>query len=135
MWTEEFRGRKKNAPISDEMMRHAEQGRFEAIVVWKLDRFARSVRHLHNALHELQGWDVDLISLKDQFDLSTPIGKLIFTLFAMIAEFERDIITERIQAGLRHARAKGHKPGPKIDPKRGPCRMTLWREQQRQKSA
>lgn len=124
-------GAKERRPQLDEMMRHAEQGRFEAIVVWKLDRFARSTRHLHNALHELNGWGVSLVSKMDHFDLATPIGKLLFTLFAMIAEFERDIITERIRAGLKHARAKGHRPGRKIDPIKGPSKTTLWREQQR----
>jgi DNA invertase Pin-like site-specific DNA recombinase len=120
-------GAKEKRPKLDEMMRHAEQGRFEAVGVWKLDRFARSVRHLHNAVHQLQGWDVALISFKDNFDLSTAMGKAMFTVIAMVAELERDIIAERIKAGLRHARAKGHIPGRKIDPKKGPSRTTLWR--------
>lgn len=128
-------GAKEKRPKLDELMRHAEQGRFEAIVVWKLDRFARSVRHLHNAAHELKGWNVALISYKDNFDLSTPMGKAMFTIMAMVAELERDLTTERIHAGLRHARAKGHRPGPKIDPKRGPSRMTLWRRANLSKSA
>jgi DNA invertase Pin-like site-specific DNA recombinase len=120
-------GAKEKRPQLDEMMRHAEHGRFEAVVVWKLDRFARSVRHLHNAAHELSGWDVALISFKDNFDLSTPMGKAMFTVMAMVAELERDIIAERIKAGLRNARAKGHQPGRKIDPVKGPSRTTLWR--------
>lgn len=124
-------GAKEKRPKLDEMMRHAEHGRFEAIVVWKLDRFARSVRHLHNAVHELKAWDVALISFKDNFDLSTPMGKAMFTVMAMVAELERDIITERIKAGLRHARSKGHVPGPKIDPKKGPSRTTRWRHAQK----
>jgi DNA invertase Pin-like site-specific DNA recombinase len=112
------------------MMRHAEQGSFEAVVVWKLDRFARSVRHLHNAVHELKSCDVALISFKDNFDLSTAMGKAMFTVMAMVAELERDIISERIKAGLRHARAKGHKPGRKIDLAKGPSRTTQWRRRQ-----
>lgn len=120
-------GAKEKRPKLDEMMRHAEQGRFKAVVVWKLDRFARSVRHLHNAVHDLSNWEVALISIKDNFDLSTPMGKAMFTVMAMVAELERDIIAERIKAGLRHARAKGHVPGRKIDPNKGPSRTTLWR--------
>lgn len=126
-YVDRLSGAKDKRPSLDEMMRHAEQGRFEAIVVWKLDRYARSVRHLHNAVHELQQWDVALISMKDNFDLSTPMGKAMFTVMAMVAELERDIIAERIKAGLRHARAKGHTPGRKIDPEKGPSRTTLWR--------
>lgn len=124
-------GTKEKRPKLDEMMRHAEQGRFQAIVVWKLDRFARSVRHLHNAAHDLSGWEVALISIKDNFDLSTPMGKAMFTVMAMVAELERDLIAERIKAGLRHARAKGHIPGRKIDPEKGPSRTTQWRRAQR----
>jgi DNA invertase Pin-like site-specific DNA recombinase len=120
-------GAKEKRPKLDEMMKHAEQGRFQAVIVWKLDRFARSVRHLHNAAHDLAGWDVALISFKDNFDLSTPMGKAMFTVMAMVAELERDIIAERIKAGLRHAKAKGHASGPKIDPAKGPSRTTLWR--------
>lgn len=127
-------GAKQRRPKLDEMMLHAEHGRFEAIAVWKLDRFARSVRHLLNAAHELQGWGVALISKQDQIDLSTPMGKAMFTIIAAIAELERDIITERINAGLRHARAKGHRPGRKIDPKRGPSRTTRWRRRNLAKS-
>ncbi len=126
-YVDRLSGAKDRRPSLDEMMRHAEQGRFEAIVVWKLDRYARSVRHLHNAVHQLQEWDVALISMKDNFDLSTPMGKAMFTVIAMVAELERDIIAERIKAGLRHAKAKGHTPGPKVDPAKGPSRTTLWR--------
>lgn len=122
-------GAKEKRPKLDEMMRSAQQGRFDAIVVWKLDRFARSVRHLHNAVHELAGWEVALISYKDNFDLSTPMGKAMFTVMAMVAELERDLIAERIKAGLRNAKAKGHAPGRKIDPAKGPSRTTLWRRQ------
>lgn len=124
-------GAKEKRPKLDEMMQHAKHGRFDAIVVWKLDCFARSVRHLHNAVHDLRGWDVALISHKDNFDLSTPMGKAMFTVMAMVAELERDIIAERIRAGLKHARAKGHLPGRKIDPVKGPSRTTRWRRRQK----
>lgn len=123
-------GAKEKRPQLDAMMKHAEQGSFEAVVVWKLDRFARSVRHLHNAVHDLKACDVALISFRDNFDLSTAMGKAMFTVMAMVAELERDIISERIKAGLRHARSKGHKPGRKIDIAKGPSRTTQWRRRQ-----
>jgi DNA invertase Pin-like site-specific DNA recombinase len=75
---------------------------------------------------------VGFISLKEGFDLTTPMGKAFFGMLCVFAEFERDVITERIKAGLRHARAKGIILGRKIDPKKGPSRTTLWR---RSKSA
>lgn len=130
-------GIKKSRPGLDRMMRDATRGLkdIDAVVVWRLDRFGRSIQHLHNAVAELHEAKVQFISVKEGFDLSTPMGKLFFAMLAAFAEFERNIIAERIDAGLRTARAKGHKPGRKIDVKRGPSRTTLWRQRNLRKSA
>lgn len=125
-------GIKKSRPGLDRLMRDAVKGlkEIDAVVVWRLDRFGRSIQHLHNAVAELQEAKVKFISVKEGFDLSTPMGKLFFAMLAAFAEFERNIIAERIHAGLRHARAQGHKPGRKIDARKGPSRTTAWRHAQ-----
>jgi len=85
--------------------------RFDAILVWKIDRFGRSLKHLVNALAELAALGVAFISLRDNLDLSTPSGRLMMHLLAAMAEFERALIQERVCAGLRNARAKGRRLG------------------------
>ena len=78
-----------------------------AVCVWKLDRFGRSLRHLVNALADLESLGVSFTSIKDNLDLSTPSGRLMFQIIGAMAEFERSLIQERVKAGLRNARAKG----------------------------
>ena len=92
----------------------------DTLVVWRLDRLGRSLRHLIETVAELQGRGVGFRSLTEQIDTTTPGGKLIFHVFGALAEFERDLIRERTQAGLAAARARGRKGGrPKklADPK------------------
>jgi DNA invertase Pin-like site-specific DNA recombinase len=121
-------GTKERRPQLDELMTDATKGRrdFQAVLVWKFDRFARSVEHLLKALKTFDELGIGFISLTESIDTSTPYGKLIFTVLGAVAELERSLIVERIKSGLRHARAKGHIPGPKIGAK-GPSRTTLWR--------
>jgi DNA invertase Pin-like site-specific DNA recombinase len=85
--------------------------RFDAILVWKIDRFGRSLKHLVNSLAELAALRVAFISLRDNLDLSTPSGRLMFQIIGAMAEFERALIQERVRAGLRKARAKGRRLG------------------------
>jgi len=92
-------------------MADASQRKLDAVVVWKLDRFGRSLRHLVNALAELEALGLTFISLRDNLDLSTPSGRLMFQIIGAIAEFERSLIHERVKAGLRNARAKGKRLG------------------------
>jgi len=97
-------------------MADAGQRKFDAVLVWKLDRFGRSLRHLVNALAELEALGLTFISLRDNLDLSTPSGRLMFQIIGAMAEFERSLIQERVKAGLRNARAKGKKLGrPRAD--------------------
>jgi DNA invertase Pin-like site-specific DNA recombinase len=89
--------------------------KFDAVLVWKLDRFGRSLRHLVNALAELEALGVAFVSLRDNLDLSTPAGRMLFHVIGAMAEFERTLIQERVKAGLRHARSKGKRLGrPKV---------------------
>ena len=124
-----YSGAKASRPQLDRLMRDATKGLrdIDAVLVWRLDRFGRSLQHLQNAIAILRDAKVNFISLKEGFDLTTPMGKAFFGMLGVFAEFERDVIAERIRAGLRNAKAKGHVPGRKIDPKRGPSRTTVWR--------
>jgi DNA invertase Pin-like site-specific DNA recombinase len=81
------------------------------VLVWKLDRFGRSLKHLVNALAEFEALGITFASLKDNLDLSTPSGRLMFQIIGAMAEFEKSLIQERVRAGLRNARAKGRKLG------------------------
>ena len=100
-------GSKSSRPQLDKLMADAAAGKFDAVLVWKLDRFGRSVRHLVNAIAELESHGIAFISLKDNLDLSTPSGRLMFNIIASMAEFERELIRERVKAGMKNAKAKG----------------------------
>lgn len=103
-------------PELDRMMEDAWRGRFNAVLVWKFDRFARSVSHLVSALETLRNEKVDFISLTESIDTSTPAGKMVFTVLGAVAELERSLIGERVKAGLREARKKGIALGrPKVE--------------------
>ena len=90
-----------------EALEYARQG--DTLVVWRLDRLGRSLRHLIETVAEPQGRGVGFRSLTEQIDTTTPGGKLVFHVFGALAEFERDLIRERTQAGLTAARARGKK--------------------------
>jgi DNA invertase Pin-like site-specific DNA recombinase len=104
-------GCKESRPALNRLMSDACRRRFDAILVWKIDRFGRSLKHLVNALAELAALGVAFISLRDNLDLSTPSGRLMFQIIGAMAEFERALIQERVRAGLRNARAKGKRLG------------------------
>jgi DNA invertase Pin-like site-specific DNA recombinase len=92
-------------------MANAHRRRFDVVVVWKFDRFARSVSHLLRALETFQSLGIDFVSLTEGVDTSTPMGKMVFTVLGAVAELERSLIVERVKAGLRNARAKGKRLG------------------------
>src|SRR3954451_25353581 len=91
----------------------------DTLVVWKLDRLGRSLKDLITRITELQNRDIGFKSLTEQIDTTTSGGKLIFHIFGTLAEFERDIIKERTQAGLAAARARGKRGGrrPNLTPR------------------
>jgi DNA invertase Pin-like site-specific DNA recombinase len=92
-------------------MADAHRRRFDAVLVWKIDRFGRSLKHLVNAIADLAAYGVAFVSLRDNLDLSTPSGRLMFQIIGAMAEFERSLIQERVRAGLRNAKAKGKRLG------------------------
>ena len=109
IYSEQISGTKTDRANLDEMIEHVRQG--DIIVVWKLDRLGRSLRDLINLISKFQDLGVEFKSLQDNIDTTTPTGKLTFHLFAALAEFERDIISERTKAGLESARARGRRGG------------------------
>jgi len=104
-------GTKEKRPELDRLVADAHRRRFDAVVVWRFDRFARSVSHLLRALETFKALGVEFVSLSEQVDTSTPTGKMVFTVLGAVAELERSLIVERVKAGLRNARAKGKRLG------------------------
>ncbi len=99
-------------------MTDAHRRKFDAVLVWKIDGFGRSLKHLVNAFAALCAYGVAFVSLRENLDLSTPSGLLMFQIIGAMAEFERSLIQERVKAGLRNARAKGKvfgRPRAQID--------------------
>ncbi len=109
--------RRKRAPEFEAMMADARRRRFDCVLVWKYDRFARSLGALVAALQEFRDLGIDFISHTQAIDTTTPMGRLFFHVIGSFAEFERDVIVERVRAGLANARAKGKRLGrPVRDP-------------------
>jgi DNA invertase Pin-like site-specific DNA recombinase len=104
-------GSKDRRPELDLLMTGARSRTFDILLVWKLDRFARSLKHLVTAIAEFEALGVQFVSLRDNLDLTTPSGRLMFHVIGAMAEFERALIQERVRAGLRNARAKGKRLG------------------------
>ncbi len=104
-------GSKDRRPALDEMMAKARRRSFDSVAVVKLDRLARSTRHLTQLAAELEALGVDLIVIDQGIDTSTPAGRLLFNVLAAIGEFELDMIRERTRAGLRAARKRGARLG------------------------
>jgi DNA invertase Pin-like site-specific DNA recombinase len=109
IYQEKISGAKADRPELRKMIDQLREG--DVIVIWKLDRLGRSLHDLVNLITEIQDKGAGLKSLNDSIDTTTPQGKLTFHLFAALAEFERDIISERTRAGLEAARARGRKGG------------------------
>lgn len=112
------RRRRRRAPEFEALMIDARRRRFDCVLVWKYDRFARTLGTLIAALEEFRDLGIDFISHTQAIDTTTPMGRLFFHVIGSFAEFERDVIVERVKAGLANARAKGKKLGrPVKDPK------------------
>ena len=104
-------GSKEKRPRLDSLMADAHRRKFDAVIVWRFDRFARSVSHLLRALETFNALGIAFVSLSENVDTTTPTGKMIFTVLGAVAELERSLIVERVKAGLRNARAKGKRLG------------------------
>jgi DNA invertase Pin-like site-specific DNA recombinase len=121
-------GTKDKRPQLDRLMADAHKRRFDIVIVWRFDRFARSVSHLLRALETFNALGIAFVSLSEQMDTTTPAGKMVFTVLGAVAELERSLIVERVRAGLRNARAKGKtlgRPRKVVDA----GRITALREQ------
>lgn len=109
-------GAKAARPGLDKLLDHARAG--DTIIVWRLDRLGRSLKHLIDTVNLLNERGVNFRSLQESLDTATAGGRLIFHIFGAIAEFERELIRERTNAGLRAARAKGKYGGRKLIPEK-----------------
>ena len=104
-------GTKESRPALSELMNDARKRRFDIVLVWRFDRFARSTKHLVTALYEFRNLGIDFISYQENIDTSSPLGEAIFTIISAMSKLERDIIAERVKGGLRKARANGKRLG------------------------
>jgi len=111
-------GTKDSRPALNDLMNDARKRRFDVVLVWRFDRFARSTKHLILALEEFRNLGIDFVSYQENIDTSSPLGSAIFTIISAVAQLERDIIAERVKAGLRRAKENGKKlgrPSKKVD--------------------
>ena len=92
-------------------MDDARKRQFDAIVVWRFDRFARSTKHLLSALEEFRSLGIQFISYQENIDTSSALGQALFTIVSAVAQLERDLIRERVSAGIRNARTNGKRLG------------------------
>jgi DNA invertase Pin-like site-specific DNA recombinase len=111
IFEEQISSRKEDRPELRAAIDYCREG--DELVVWKLDRFGRSLRELIDLVNELRDRGVEFVSLRESIDTTTPGGKLVFHVFGAVAEFERDLILERTTAGLEAARARGRRGGRK----------------------
>lgn len=100
-------GSKDTRPQLDQLTKDANMGKFDVVMVWKLDRWGRSLRHLINSIEELHARGVAFVSLSDNLDFTTPAGRLMFQIMGAFAEFERELIRDRVKAGMARATAQG----------------------------
>lgn len=102
-----YSGAKASRPQLDRMMAECRHRKYDVVVVYRFDRFARSVKQLVEALAEFNELGIQFVSLHENVDTTLPQGKLLFHIFAAVAEFERELTRERVISGLAHARARG----------------------------
>ena len=110
-YTDRISGAKAKRPGLDAMMSDARRGRFDVVLVWASDRIARSVRHFLDVLDELNRLNVEFISFREQIDTGGPLGRAVVVIIGAIAELERNLIVERVRAGMRRARLEGQHIG------------------------
>ncbi len=100
-------GAKDSRPQLNQLMVDAKRKRFDVVLVWKFDRWARSLKHLVDSLHEFKALDIDFVSLTEGIDTTTPVGMAMFGVIGAMSQLERDLIRERVQAGMKRAKARG----------------------------
>jgi DNA invertase Pin-like site-specific DNA recombinase len=110
-YTDRISGVKARRPGLDDLMRDARRGKFDVVLVWASDRIARSVKHFLDVLDELNRLNVEFVSFREQIDTGGPLGRAIVVIIGAIAELERNLIVERVKAGMRRARLEGRQIG------------------------
>lgn len=125
IFSEHASGAKTDRPELAEMMKYLREG--DTVVVYKLDRLGRSMKHLIELIEQFDALGVNFVSISDAIDTSTPTGRLFFHVMASLAEFERDLIRERTKAGLEAARARGKNGGrPATDQKKVDLALRMY---------
>ena len=112
-YTDRISGAKARRPGLDELMHDARRGNFDVVLVWASDRIARSVKHFLEVLDELNRLNIEFVSFREQIDTGGPLGRAIVVIIGAIAELERNLIIERVRAGMRRARLEGRQIGRK----------------------
>jgi DNA invertase Pin-like site-specific DNA recombinase len=110
-YTDRISGAKAKRPGLDQMLADARRGKFEIVLVWAFDRIARSTRHFLEVLDELNHENIEFISFRENVDTSGPLGRAMVVIIGAIAELERNLIIERVRAGMRRARLEGQQIG------------------------
>ena len=112
-YTDRISGAKARRPGLDSMMRDARRGKFDLVLVWASDRIARSVKHFLDVLDELNRLNVEFVSFRENLDTGGPLGRAVVVIIGAIAELERNLIVERVRAGMRRAKLEGRHIGRK----------------------
>ena len=110
-YTDRISGTRAKRPGLDELLHDARRGRFDIVIVWAFDRMARSVKHFLEVLDELTHLQIEFISFRENIDTSGPLGRALIVIIGAIAELERNLIIERVRAGMRRARLEGRHIG------------------------
>ena len=110
-YTDRISGTKARRPGLDELLRDARRGRFQVVMVWASDRIARSVRHFLEVLDELNHLNIEFVSFRENLDTGGPLGRAVVIIIGAVAELERNLIIERVRAGMRRARLEGRHIG------------------------
>lgn len=110
-YTDRISGAKARRPGLDQLMKDARRGRFDVVLVWACDRIARSTRHFLEVLDELNRLNIEFVSFREQIDSGGPLGRAIVVIIGAVAELERNLIVERVRAGMRRARLEGRSIG------------------------
>ena len=110
-YTDTISGARARRPGLDALMRDARRNRFDVVLVWASDRIARSVKHFLDVLDELNRLNIEFISFREQIDTGGPLGRAVVVIIGAIAELERNLIIERVRAGMRRARLEGRPIG------------------------
>jgi len=110
-YVDRISGAKARRPGLDQMLGDARRGRFDVVLVWAFDRLARSVKHLIEVLDELNHLNIEFVSFRENIDTGGPLGRAVIVIIGAIAELERNLIIERVRAGMRRARLEGRQIG------------------------